>query len=663
MFAQRFDPGALTSPQGKVPLIRRNVLKRSREVESESDSESDSENESDSDNSSDSGSDNSSGNSSSDSSGDSASDSDSNSDNDEQETVHEQRSENELSEHVNGSVEESVDESGTNSSKTVVENEDPMEIDTEPIENDPKYTSKHSAIFKKLNKAITKENNDDSENENELSSSDEEMQDLAPIPQPILPRDKRLKSNTFHSKNLDWLATPVYAKADFVQSFETFQLSPFMLTNLSKLGYENAFSVQCSMLSLVMPEIRQSLVSPDFHGDVLANASTGSGKTLAYLIPIVELLQSRIVPRVRAIILVPTKPLISQVKQTFIQLSRGTNLTVVSLKNDISIADEARKLMSNEPDIIISTPGRLVDHLQNGSINLKALKYLVIDEADRLLNQSFQNWAQILNSKLAELNDAAADISSSFQVKVQKFIFSATLTTDSGKLSLLNLVKPRLLIVNDSESLAQSQAFAVPSSLSEYKIQLGTSKLSLKPVILAKYLIQTKKLSDCLIFTKSNESSLRLARILGLLMHKFGLKSQVAYLNSTNNTTGIRTKLLNQFQKGEIQFIVATDLLARGIDLTSIKTVINYDLPNSSREYVHRVGRTARAGLAGDAYTLSFGKGEGKWFKKLMEEVGRGEGKLIQDVELDVKVLVSKVDESVYEECLKELQKQVFEKN
>lgn len=133
----------------------------------------------------------------------------------------------------------------------------------------------------------------------------------------------------------------------------------------------------------------------------------------------------------------------------------------------------------------------------------------------------------------------------------------------------------------------------------------------------------------------------------------------IAYINSTNNKSAIRTKILKDFSTQKINILVATDLIARGIDILSITDVINYDLPNSSREYVHRVGRTARANQTGHAYTLCFGKGEAKWFKKIILDVGRGD-KTIEKVEIELKELIVAEDENVYNECLESLLKQVF---
>ncbi|CUM46367.1 uncharacterized protein AC631_03078 [Debaryomyces fabryi] len=671
MFAPRFDPTALVgvnTPSVKDEILGSKKRKLSNASISE-DEESSSSSSSDSDSSSSSDSESDS-DSSSDSDSDSSSDSDSDSESgSESQSSRESGSDSDAA--ISSDTEEAAEELEETQNKAHLNNEqaenDKMDIVEDkgtpevPVENDPDYISKHHSVFQKF-KSIQDGKGEDVDEESDDNMEDIQTQDLAPLPQPALPRDKRLVSTSAHLNNLDWLTTPIYATPEETKPFADFNdppLSPLMIKNLRNMGFESAFSVQISVLNLILKDIEKNRLQPDMRGDLLVNASTGSGKTLAYLIPIIESLQTVKVPRVRALILVPTKPLINQVKTTLNQLSKGTNLSIVSLKNDLSIKDEGMKLQANEPDIIVSTPGRLVDHLTNGYITLKNLQFLVIDEADRLLNQSFQNWCQILISKIDEFtNIKERTISNYWKLNVQKMIFSATLTTDAGKLSLLKFHKPRLIIVNNKEQLV-NEMFSVPATLNEFRLHFGSAKSSLKPLILSKFLLSRNKLSNVLIFTKSNDASLRLSRLLSLIMNKLTSETiNIAYINSTNNTTSIRSKILKDFSKQSVNILVATDLIARGIDILSITDVINYDLPNSSREYVHRVGRTARANQDGFAYNFCFGKGEAKWFKKLMAQVGRSQN--IEDLEIDTKQLIEGNDESMYKESLEELQKQVF---
>lgn len=569
---------------------------------------------------------------------------------DESSDEEEEEEETDESEHESSQDEDINEEEPDEEEEDTNKVDDNMEIDLQP-EVDPDYIHKHQAIFNKFKQSTESETIEQDKEEDGEEDANIEQHSLVPLPQPALPRDRKLSSVSTHTKNLDWLTKPQYASPLDKKAFTDFKLSSFMIKNLEKMGFTEAFSVQISVLNMMLPEIEAQKLKPDRVGDILVNASTGSGKTLAYLIPIIESLYRRVVPRVRAIILVPTKPLINQVKSTLLQLSSGTNLQIAALKNDVSINDEKDLLTKSVPDIIVSTPGRLVEHLLNDSINLSSLQYLIIDEADRLLNQSFQNWSNVLLDKI----DSQINIAEVWKLSVQKLVFSATLTTDAGKLSSLKFYNPRLIIVNDSKQLV-NEIFTVPVTLSEFKIHLGVAKNSLKPLILTKFLISTNKLSNVLIFTKSNESSIRLTELLTSLFQKLSINLKIAFINSTNNRTSIRSKILKQFSNQEVNILITTDLIARGIDVASITDVINYDLPNSSREYVHRVGRTARANQVGYAYSFCFGKGENSWFNKLAHEVSRS--KEVENVDLNVKELISDRDEEIYQQALHELQQQ-----
>ena len=569
---------------------------------------------------------------------------------DESSDEEEEEEETDESEHESSQDEDINEEEPEEEDEDTNKVDDNMEIDLQP-EVDPDYIHKHQTIFNKFKQSTESETIEQDKEEDGEEDANIEQHSLVPLPQPALPRDRKLSSVSTHTKNLDWLTKPQYASPLDKKAFTDFKSSSFMIKNLEKMGFTEAFSVQISVLNMMLPEIEAQKLKPDRVGDILVNASTGSGKTLAYLIPIIESLYRRVVPRVRAIILVPTKPLINQVKSTLLQLSSGTNLQIAALKNDVSINDEKDLLTKSVPDIIVSTPGRLVEHLLNDSINLSSLQYLIIDEADRLLNQSFQNWSNVLLDKI----DSQINIAEVWKLSVQKLVFSATLTTDAGKLSSLKFYNPRLIIVNDSKQLV-NEIFTVPVTLSEFKIHLGVAKNSLKPLILTKFLISTNKLSNVLIFTKSNESSIRLTELLTSLFQKLSINLKIAFINSTNNRTSIRSKILKQFSNQEVNILITTDLIARGIDVASITDVINYDLPNSSREYVHRVGRTARANQVGYAYSFCFGKGENSWFNKLAHEVSRS--KEVENVDLNVKELISDRDEEIYQQALHELQQQ-----
>ena len=202
-----------------------------------------------------------------------------------------------------------------------------------------------------------------------------------------------------------------------------------------------------------------------------------------------------------------------------------------------------------------------------------------------------------------------------------------------------------------------NEAFLLPPKLVEHKVVFGSAKASLKPLLLLRYLVSRSLLSNVLLFTKSNEASLRLSALLNIIAAKLNLNVAVAYLNSTNNTALSRTRIFKDFEVGKIGILVGTDLVARGLDLPFISTVVNYDLPNSSREYVHRVGRTARANQSGSVYSFCFGRGESKWFTQLTLGVSR----LQELVEEENATELLPGDENAYKDGLEKLQEMVRE--
>lgn len=638
MFAPRFDPDAeIVEKSAPKSLSRKRKLSNASSLDLEaeksgSSSDSSSESEDDSDSSSES---------------DSSDSSDSEEEAKSDEIIDAQV--------LRNSDEMDIDDTET-SPMTIQQTTDSMNIDPSIEENHNRnielikddYTNRHSKIFDKF-KSIRALDPVATSNESE---DQVEAQELAPMPQPELPRDEKLVSTLTYLKNLEWLAKPAYSKPDKQRPFTEFPLSANILANLKGLGFDKAFSVQISVLELMLKDIEQNKLSPDFRGDILVNSSTGSGKTLAYSIPIVQALQDRIVPRVRAIVLVPTKPLVNQVAATLRDVSKGTPLSVVSLSNDLSMKEEAVKITANIPDVIVAAPGRLVDHLQRGSLSLEALRFLVIDEADRLLGQSFQNWCHVVISNIEKWSSPLKNLANTWKLMPQKMIFSATLTTDAGKLALLKLTKPRLVIVNTTEQPLQ-EMFSVPSTLKEYIMPFTNAQSAMKPLYLALFLLSTRRLDSVLIFVKSNDSTLRLTRILNDLFAKLLPRQQinVAYINSSNNLPSMRSRIFRDFEDKSINILIATDLIARGIDVPSISCVFNYDLPSTSREYVHRVGRTARANNAGEAFTMCFGGGENKHFTSLMTVVGR-----VSDIEpIDVPEIDER-DNEIYTEVMKNFQ-------
>ncbi|KAF7375202.1 ABC protein [Mycena sanguinolenta] len=398
--------------------------------------------------------------------------------------------------------------------------------------------------------------------------------------------------------------------------------------------------------------------------DVCVSAPTGSGKTLAYVLPIVEILSTRIVTRLRALVVLPTRDLVTQVRETFEAVGRGRGLKIGTATGQHSFSHEQSQLVADKTthlaggssriDILICTPGRLIDHL-NGTPNfsLQHLRFLVIDEADRLLAQSFQEWlVQVLTAtrppshdspfpgSLPQYHDAVApafrnllpyaDIPSITDCKepsCQKLLFSATLTRDPGKLAALELRDPKYFVVQGNSDgpgvldVAMDK-FTMPATLTEHML---VCESSLKPLIFF-YLVYQRNVTNALVFTKSAESTARLVRLFDffdtakrMATGASETSAIVVRAYSSDLGAGERKSILDKFKAQEIQILVCSDLISRGIDISHVSHVVSYDVPVDMRKYVHRVGRTARAGRNGDAWTL-VEEQEARYFKAMLKQ-------------------------------------------
>ncbi|KAG9001319.1 ATP-dependent RNA helicase dbp6 [Tulasnella sp. 427] len=481
---------------------------------------------------------------------------------------------------------------------------------------------------------------------------------------------------------------------------DDFGLSSRMRRRLAELDITELFAVQTALLPFLLKEgtllsISNPLYRPyDPPRDVCVSAPTGSGKTLAYAIPIVEMLSVKVVTRLRALIVLPTRELAAQVYDTLESVGRGRHLKMALVTGQHTFSHERAQLAaemneslrggSSKIDILVCTPGRLIDHL-NGTPNftLQHLRFLVIDEADRLIAQSFQEWLPRVLSALEppslvnsdnlsstrpwasfstiHYSDAVAPAWSSVagttrsrtttsldEPKVsscQKLLLSATLTQDPEKIAALHLRNPKYFIVknlskdgeeNADEAMVEmegTEQFALPQTLSEHWLSMDSS---LKPLTLF-YLVAFHGVSNALVFTKSTESTIRLVRLFELFetaRHQTRSPDAMdtsddampAHLVirafSSDLSASDRRSLLAQFTKGEVHILVCSDLMSRGIDIANVAHVVNYDVPLDMRRYVHRVGRTARAGRKGDAWTLAENQ-EVRHFKEMMKGQGR----------------------------------------
>ncbi|KAK9472798.1 P-loop containing nucleoside triphosphate hydrolase protein [Dipodascopsis tothii] len=472
---------------------------------------------------------------------------------------------------------------------------------------------------------------------------------LVPIPQP------EAHARSGDSGRAEWFVRPTYVRPDQTRPFAKLGLSERMVRTLADSGFADAFSVQMTMIPELLRGIRE--LAPDAKPSYLVNAATGSGKTLAYGVPIVEALQGRVVPQVRALIILPTKPLVQQVRAVVESLARGTSLRVVALRSDRPFREEQALLRAHTPDILLATPGRLVDHIRQSGLVLGQLRFLVIDEADRLLNQSFQEWVDVLMGAIDEDARLRAPLTEAWAAPVQKLIFSATLSRDAGKWASLRIKLPRVYIVGERAGRAAADVtddFAVPATLAEHTVAVPDP--ALKPLVLLNLLRQEGVRDHALVFAKSNEAAARLAALLTILDGSLKRPATPYRIGVVTGELDLaqRRRTLASLADGALDLVVCTDFIARGIDISHIKHVVNYDLPLSAREYVHRVGRTARAGNDGAAWTL-VANFEKRWYKGLLRQIKRARDQRVASRD----VTIWDGDEAVYQRSLAALEKTV----
>lgn len=337
--------------------------------------------------------------------------------------------------------------------------------------------------------------------------------------------------------------------------FSTLLLSPELVSSLSA-----DISKPTDIQTLVIPEILAGK-------DLIALANTGSGKTLAYSLPLVEKIKAD--PKQQAVVLVPTRELAIQVTQVFNQTAAAFNLSAICLCGGVDKAEQQQALLQ-QPEIIVATTGRLLDLINDG-LNLNSVSYLVLDEADRLLDMGFWPDVQTIASRTNQQRQTA--------------MFSATFSDQ--------LKKQASTLMRSAIELSAHQQNSTNKDVSEslYLVNKGSKTKALIE------LIQQNKWSQVLVFIGAKEN----ADALSKKLNKAGIISQALHGNKDQNE---REQILAQFKTGQSQVLIATDLLARGVHIEQLPAVVNFELPMHAETYVHRVGRTARAGEQGMALSL-----------------------------------------------------------
>ncbi len=344
-----------------------------------------------------------------------------------------------------------------------------------------------------------------------------------------------------------------------IMDFDQFGLHPDLLRGVQDLGFTRPTPIQ------------NDAIPPALAGrDVLGCAMTGSGKTAAFLLPILHRLLEKPRGTTRVLVLSPTRELAAQIEEHCRAFARHTPLKSASVFGGVAMAPQ-EKAFRNGVDVLVATPGRLLDHMQYGYAKLDGIEVLVLDEADRMLDMGFLPDIRRILGRLPK--------------RRQNLLFSATMPPPIAALTRELLAQPVTLNVERKPLPPTAVAQAV------YPV-----REDLKSWLLLQ-LLQSHTIDSALVFTRTKHRANRLADFL----ERHGVSCDRIH---GNRTQGQRTQALAQFKSGKTQVLVATDIAARGIDVTELSHVINFDVPAVPEDYIHRVGRTARAEATGDAITL-----------------------------------------------------------
>ena len=346
-------------------------------------------------------------------------------------------------------------------------------------------------------------------------------------------------------------------------SFEKLGLSKPLLKAIKDQGYKTPSPIQEKAIPLILEK-----------KDVLAAAQTGTGKTAGFTLPMLELLSQNNKKvaklQVKALILTPTRELAAQVHANVVIYSKYTNFTSAVVFGGVGINPQ-KAVIKKGVDILVATPGRMLDLVNQKALDLSAVEFFVLDEADRMLDMGF---VHDIKKVLAML-----------PAKKQNLLFSATFSKSIKELAARLLNNPTLVEV-------------AKANATNHKVKHIVHKVNKKDKNnLITHIINEKNMKQVLVFTRTKHGANKLSKLLDY----DGLKSAAIH---GNKSQGARTKALADFKNGNIRVLVATDIAARGIDIISLPYVINYELPNIPEDYVHRIGRTGRAGKEGHAISL-----------------------------------------------------------
>ncbi len=364
-------------------------------------------------------------------------------------------------------------------------------------------------------------------------------------------------------------------------SFSSLGLSAPLLAALTGQNYKEPFPIQ----ELVIPPVLAGK-------DILGIAQTGSGKTAGFALPILDLLQKQVESKnrhIRALVLVPTRELAIQTADVFQKFGAKLPRQIKTMAVHGGVSINPQMIQMQHVEILVATPGRLIELVVSKAVHLADVEILVLDEADKMLNLGFR---MELNQVLEQLPE-----------KKQNLLFSATLGMDVGPMARLLLHDPvRIEVQSETENidLITQTAYAVAPD---------------RKGPLLRYLILKQDMPQVLVFT----SSVHKADAVTTKLRTNGILAEAIH---SKKTQGGRTEALRKFKTGALRVLVATDLASRGIDIPFLPFVINYELPRSPKDYIHRIGRTGRAENPGDAISL-VSPGEEHHFKVIQKKMGK----------------------------------------
>lgn len=342
-------------------------------------------------------------------------------------------------------------------------------------------------------------------------------------------------------------------------SFENLNLSRSLLRAIETEGYTQPTPIQEQSIPIALNK-----------RDLLAIAQTGTGKTAAFALPILQLLENNNRKGIKALIVSPTRELAIQISESFVAYGKYSSLKQAVVFGGVSIGNQISALKKGV-DILIATPGRLLDLVNQKAVSLSQIEIFVLDEADRMLDMGFINDVKKIITKIPE--------------KRQTLFFSATMPQEITGLANGILTNPLKVEVTPVSTTAEKVTQAIYPVAKKDKASLLI------------HLLKDPQIKSVLVFSRTKYGADKIVKILG----RVSIQAAAIHGNKSQNA---RQKALSSFKTGKIRVLVATDIAARGIDIDQLNYVLNYDLPNQPETYVHRIGRTGRAGLSGTAWSF-----------------------------------------------------------